>query len=93
MDILKQNLLNLDLSDIKLDKSKEIEYEISEWTSLLYDIDDDLYYAYNLDLYDEEEYKAPINIDDDADLLFNISVEDKHNFKQLITDLKEKGEI
>lgn len=93
MDIIKQDLLNLDLDNIEFENSKEIEFEVSEWTSLIYEIDNETYYAYTLDLYDEEEYKAPINIDDDTDLLFSISVEDKHNFKKLISELKEKGEI
>ena len=77
------DLLTKDV-DIEFYTEDEIEYELSQFSSLIYNINEKQYYAYTLDLNDEDEYYIPINIDDNENIElydYTITILDKKEFK------------
>lgn len=80
------DLLTKDV-DIEFYTEDEIEYELSQFSSLIYNINEKQYYAYTLDLNDEDEYYIPINIDDNENIElydYTITILDKKEFKELV---------
>ena len=80
------DLLTKDV-DIEFYTEDEIEYELSQFSSLFYNINEKQYYAYTLDLNDEDEYYIPINIDDNENIElydYTITILDKKEFKELV---------
>ena len=80
------DLLTKDV-DIEFYTEDEIEYELSQFSSLIYNINEKQYYAYTLDLNDEDEYYIPINIDDNENIElydYTITILNKKEFKELV---------
>lgn len=78
--------------DIELKNENEIEWELSQYSSLIFNIEENKYYAYTLDLNDEEEYFIPIDIDDENEIElydYKITIFDKKDFKNLVEKTKD----
>lgn len=88
-----QELLSSDY-DAELYKDKEIEVELSKYTSLLYSQQDDSFYIWTLDLNDEEEYRILIDenkLENIKGYDYMVTIDDIKQFIVFVNNLKKEN--
>lgn len=75
---------------IEIEKTKDIELELSDYCSLIYNIDEKQYYIWEFNLTDEEEYLTIIDIENKNNIQlydYTVTKEDKEFFQNLIKEV------
>ena len=91
MDNFKRLLNSISNVDIEIEKDKDIEFELSQFTSLIYDFNDDTFYVWTLDLDDEEEYTILVDLNRKENIKgydYEVTIKDIDDFVEFVNNIK-----